>query len=107
MPSTTREYELPGRSLWEHVFVTSDGSPLTRFRRAIDARSLFLAEIAARELNFVSLADARLLVDLYAEAGSPKYDKAAVRWLARYALEAEPDLHELVVLTLDLKRQAP
>jgi hypothetical protein len=91
----------------EHAFVISDGSPLTRFRRAIDARSLFLAETAARELNVVSLGDARALLDLYAEAASNKYDRAAVRWLARYALETEPGLHEFVVATLDLKRQAP
>jgi hypothetical protein len=89
------------------VFVTSDGSPLTRFQRAIDKRSLFLAETAARELRWMSLENARTLVDLYAEAGSPKYDKAAVRWLAQYALEEGPDLHEFVVRTLDLKRQAP
>lgn len=89
------------------MFVTSDGSPLTRFRRAIDARNVFLAETAARELNFVSLDDARLLVDLYAEAGSAKYGRAAVRWLARYALETEAELDELVHMTLDLRRQAP
>jgi hypothetical protein len=55
----------------------------------------------------VARENARALVDLYAEAGSPTYDKAAVRWLARYALEAEPDMPEFVRLTLELKRQAP
>ena len=46
-----------------------------------------LAEIAAREMGGVPLVDALQLVMLYASAGSPKAEPAAVRWLARLALE--------------------
>ena len=40
---------------------------------------------AARELPNLPLED--LLVHLYAERGSPKYEKAAMRWLERYLTE--------------------
>ena len=42
------------------------------------------AEDAARELPNLPLEDALQLVDLYAERGSPKYGRAAMRWLERY-----------------------
>ena len=71
----------------EHLFVTSQGSATTRYRRAIESQSIVLAELAAREMGRVSLGDALALVRLYAVAGSPKAEPAAVRWLARLALE--------------------
>ena len=43
-----------------------------------------MAEDAARELPNLPLEDALQLVHLYAERGSPKYEKAAMRWLERY-----------------------
>ena len=43
---------------------------------------------AARELPNLPLQDALQLVHLYAERGSPKYEKAAMRWLERYLSEA-------------------
>lgn len=67
--------------------MTANGSPLTRYRRAIETESLVLAELAAREMGGVPLVDALQLVKLYASAGSPKAEPAAVRWLARLALE--------------------
>lgn len=67
----------------------AEGSPLTRYRRAIETRSVLLAELSAREMGFVTLPDALALAALYASEGSPKFDKAAVRWLARYALERD------------------
>jgi hypothetical protein len=42
------------------------GSPLTRFRWAIEQESLILAEIAATETGYLSLYDALRLTDLYA-----------------------------------------
>lgn len=53
------------------------------------------AEDAARELKTVSLGDALDLVRLYAERGSPKYERAAVRWLERYVVEGAPGLREV------------
>jgi hypothetical protein len=67
--------------------VTSQGSATTRYRRAIETQSTVLAELAAREMGHVPLSDALSLVMLYASAGSPKAEPAAVRWLARLALE--------------------
>jgi hypothetical protein len=80
-----------GRTLCEHVFVTAQGSPLTRYRRAIESRSLALAELAAREATYLSLPDALGLLALYAAAEDPKYARAAARWLGRLGLE-QPEL---------------
>jgi hypothetical protein len=45
------------------------------------------AEMALREMGWVSLIHALSLVVLYARVESPKFEPAAVRWLARLALE--------------------
>jgi len=63
-----------------------------RFRRAIERRALWLAEDAARELPNLPLEDALQLVHLYFERGSPKAERAAMRWLGRYLVESEPSL---------------
>ena len=39
-----------------------------------------------------ALEDALQLVHLYAERGSPKYERAAMRWLERYLTESSPRL---------------
>ena len=77
---------------WEHTFVTTHPPAHVRFRRAIERRALWMAEDAARELPNLPLADALQLVHLYAERGSPKYEKAAMRWLERYLTEGSPRL---------------
>ncbi len=69
--------------------MTPQGSALARYRRAVERRHVFGAELAAREMGYVSLRDALGLLALYAAEDSPKYDKAAVRWLARLALESD------------------
>jgi hypothetical protein len=51
---------------------------------------LWAAEDAARELPNLPLADALQLVHLYAERGSPKFEKAAMRWFERYLTEESP-----------------
>ena len=63
-----------------------------RFRRAIQRRALWAAEDVARELPNLPLEDALRLVHLYAERGSPKYKRAAMRWLERYLPEGTPRL---------------
>ena len=60
-----------------------------RFRRAIDARSVLLAELTAREMRHLTLEDALELVILYAEAGDEKFERAACRWLSRLTIERE------------------
>jgi hypothetical protein len=42
------------------------------------------------------------LVRLYAERGSPKYEKAALRWLERYLREAAPRLPRFAEIAADL-----
>ena len=49
------------------MFVTSEGHPAARLQRALAARNLTAAEQAAFEIAFISLADARELVDLRRE----------------------------------------
>ena len=69
------------------MFVTSQGSAHGRFQRALERGRIDQAEMAARELGKLGLIDALALVVGYARAGSPKFEPAAVRWLARLALE--------------------
>ena len=73
-----------------------------RFRRAIERRALWMAEDAARELPKLSLEDALQLVHLYAERGSPKFEKAAMRWLERYLSEGAPRLQHFAEITTSL-----
>ncbi len=80
------------------MFVTSEGHPYARFQHALDRRNLLAAEDAARELEQLSLDDALQLVHLYAERGSPKFEKAAVRWLERYMAEGSPTLRDLATV---------
>jgi hypothetical protein len=44
------------------------------------------------------------LVHLYAERGSPKYEKAALRWLERYLTEGAPRRH-FAEVAADLARR--
>ncbi len=68
--------------------MTSDGNPYTRFRRALDTGSEALVTAAARELPRIALDDA-LRICLVLRGGDPeRYERAAVRWLGRFALEA-------------------
>jgi hypothetical protein len=76
-----------------------------RFRRAIERPALWLAEHAARELPDLPLEDLIQLVHLYAERGSPKYEKAALRWLRRYLDEREPTLVQFARLASGLAKR--
>jgi hypothetical protein len=76
--------------------MTSDGSPYARFRRALETGNEMLILGAARELPQIALDDA-LRICLVLRDGDPdRYERAAVRWLGRFALEARaatiPDL---------------
>jgi len=61
-----------------------------------------MAEDAARELPHLSLEDALALVHLYAERESPKYEKAALRWLERYLAEGSPRLQHFAQVAVNL-----
>ena len=77
------------------MFVTSQGHPGARLQRALKAGNLIAAEQAAFEVTFVPLAEARALVELYAEKGDRKFERAALKYLARYLAEANPSLAEV------------
>jgi hypothetical protein len=85
--------------------VTAEAHPHARFRRALERRALWAAEDAARELGEISLEDALQLVHLYAERGSPKYERAAMRWLERYVSEGTPRLRHFAEVAMDLARR--
>jgi len=66
----------------------SDGSAYSRFRRALDTGNELLVITAAIELPPIALDDA-LRICLVLRGGDPeRYERAAVRWLGRFALEA-------------------
>jgi hypothetical protein len=60
------------------------------------------SEDAARELPNLSLEDALQLIRLYADQGSPKFQKAALRWLERYAAEGSSTLSEFAIMAANL-----
>ena len=72
--------------------MTAQGHPRARFQRAIEGRWVFHAELAARECGNLTLAEALELVCLYAEAEPAKFERAALRWHARFVSEAAPSL---------------
>ena len=68
--------------------MTSDGSAYTRFRRALETGHELLVFAAARELPQVGLEDALRICLLIRDGDPMRYERAAVRWLGRFALEA-------------------
>ena len=84
--------------------MTAEGHAYARFQRALEHRALWAAEDAARELQ-LSLHDALQLVHLYADRGSPKFERAALRWLERYLAEGTPRLQGVAELTASLARR--
>jgi len=44
-------------------------------------------------------------VKRYAERGSPKYEKAAMRWLELYLVEGEPRLHHFADVVASLAKR--
>jgi hypothetical protein len=69
--------------------VTAQGHPRAIFTRAIERGNLLVAEATAREIGNLTLEEALRLLFLYAEKEPVKYERAALRWLARYASEGK------------------
>jgi hypothetical protein len=65
------------------------GSPYARFQRALSTGNELLVMAAARELPQIALDDALRICLLLREGPAHRYERAAVRWLGRFALEAE------------------
>jgi hypothetical protein len=67
--------------------VTSEGSTYTRFRRALDHGNVTEALSAASEIHVVGLVEALELTLLIADHDPGKYERAALRWHARFVRE--------------------
>jgi hypothetical protein len=68
--------------------MTSQGTTYGRFQRAIQRGQLFHAELAAREIGRLNLADALDLLTLIAQDDPGRGGRAAARWHGRLELEA-------------------
>ena len=68
--------------------MTSDGSAYARFRRALETGNELLVLGAARELPQIALDDALRICLVLRDSDRVRYERAAVRWLGRFALEA-------------------
>jgi len=69
------------------VFVSDRGSPYVRFKRALATGNLALVRAAAAELPAIDLGDALAICLLMSARDDERYERAAVRWLARLAME--------------------
>jgi hypothetical protein len=67
--------------------MTSDGNPYSRFRRALATGNEALVVAAALELPRVALDDALRICLVLRGGDHRRYERAAVRWLGRFALE--------------------
>ena len=63
------------------------GSAYHRFQRALGTGNLQLIRAAAADLPRVDLADALAVCMAIREAEPQRFERAALRWLARYAVE--------------------
>jgi hypothetical protein len=63
---------------------TSQGHPRTIFRRAIEHNNLVLADVTAREIGRVTIAEALELTTLFARKPPERYGRFAARWLCLY-----------------------
>lgn len=83
---------MPGESsdvwlLCEHVFVTSQGSTYSQFKRALERRNFMLAWTLAAELSKVPLADGLELLLLARDLEPARFDRSVPRWHARLCSE--------------------
>ena len=69
------------------MFVTVEASPYTRFRRALESGNLDWVRTAALELPKVQLGDALRIVYVMSD-DEALFERAAIRWLGRFCLEA-------------------
>jgi hypothetical protein len=70
------------------MFVTSDGSAYSRFKRALANGNLLTIRAAAAELPRIGLPDALEICLVMRDKDDDRFERAAVRWIARFALEA-------------------
>jgi hypothetical protein len=81
--------------------VTSQGHAYARFRRAVDTGNLRMIRAAALELPRVGLPDALEIVLALGREGDRDYERACLRWLGRFCLEAKRATREDVDQALE------
>ena len=79
--------------------MTSQGSAYGRFRRALQSGNELLILTAAKDLPRIALDDALRICLVLRDSDPDRYERAAVRWLGRFALEARD-------VTIDAVRSA-
>jgi hypothetical protein len=92
------------------MFVTSDGSPYSRFKRALANGNLLMIRAAAAELPRIGLRDALEICLVVRGQDGDRFERAAVRWLGRFALEARDVTIEAIqaaAAALDAMPQQP
>ncbi len=75
--------------------MTARGSSYAWFRRCLARGDLAGVRAAAVELPVVDLTDALRICVLMAQQGDRRFERAAVRWLARLCLERRPTLDDM------------
>jgi hypothetical protein len=71
--------------------MTSDGSPYSRLKRAIQAGNLAIIAATAAELGWVPMPDALGILLVIEAKNDERFERSAVKWAGRLALEV-PDL---------------
>ena len=74
-----------------------EGGAYANFRRALDTRNLTIIRSAAAEIPLVPLDDALRICLILRGAEPAAYDRAVLRWLARFAREKAFSLGQLKV----------
>jgi hypothetical protein len=67
--------------------VSIKGGSYARFRRALETGNLTSVRAAAAELPTINLDDALRVCLLLRRADAVMYERAAIRWIGRFALE--------------------
>ncbi len=79
------------------MFVSIESGAYANFRRALDTQNLTIIRSAAAELPHVPLEDALQVCLILRNAEPAAYDRAVLRWLARFAREKAFSLGQLKV----------
>jgi hypothetical protein len=80
-----------------HPTMNQPGHTTRTLPAAIHTQHLRNAEMAAREMGGLSLADALLLCELLAKTDVARYERAALRWVQRFIDERLPPVTEVAL----------
>jgi hypothetical protein len=65
--------------------MTGQGSAYARFRRTLETGNELLVLAAAKDLPRIGLEDALRICLVFRDGDPERYERAAVRWLGRFA----------------------